>query len=98
MDGFGTCFSGTEGEQGWWQNLYFNDLQASMLRMDLTPVFKSPYSDYTYNSPWFHNNPSLPGPDNNNALGARLPSSGWARPPDWVISSSLVRIGRRRLG
>jgi hypothetical protein len=66
MDGFGTCFSGTEGEQGWWQNLYFNDLQASMLRMDLTPVFKSPYSDYTYNSPWFHNNPSLPGPDNNN--------------------------------
>ncbi len=66
MDGFGTCFSGTEGEQAWWQNLYFNDLQASLLRMDLTPTFKSPYSDFTYNSPWFHNNPALPGPENNN--------------------------------
>lgn len=66
MDGFGTCIAGTEGEQGWWQNLYFNDLQASMLRMDLTPTFKPPYSDFTYNSPWFHNNPSLPGPETNN--------------------------------
>ena len=66
MDGFGTCIAGNEGEQSWWQNLYFNDLQASMLRMDLTPTFKSPYSDFTYNSPWFHNNPALPGPENNN--------------------------------
>jgi len=24
------------------------------------------YSDFSYNSPWFHNNPALPGPDNNN--------------------------------
>ena len=67
MDGFGTCISGTEGEQAWWQNLFFDDLRASILRMDLTPAFKSPYSDFTYNSPWFHNNPALPGPDNNNA-------------------------------
>lgn len=66
MDGFGTCLSGTEGEQAWWQNMYFNDLQASMLRVDLTPSFKSPYSDFTYNSPWFHNSPALPGPENNN--------------------------------
>ena len=66
IDGFGTCLSGTEGEQTWWQKLYFDDLRASMLRMDLTPVFKSPYSDFSYNSPWFHNNPALPGPDNNN--------------------------------
>src|SRR4051812_39552722 len=57
IDGFGTCIAGTEGEQSWWQDLFFNDLQASMLRMDLTPSFKSPYSDFTYNSPWFHNNP-----------------------------------------
>ena len=34
--------------------------------MDLTPTFKSPYSDFTYNSPWFHNNPALPGPEGNN--------------------------------
>lgn len=66
MDGFGTCLSGTEGEQAWWQQLYFDDLRASMLRLDLTPVFKSPYSDFTYNSPWFHNNPPLPGPETNN--------------------------------
>ena len=66
MDGFGTCISGTEGEQAWWQNLFFNDLQATMLRVDLTPTFKSPYSDFTYNSPWFHNSPALPGPENNN--------------------------------
>lgn len=66
IDGFGTCLSGTEGLQSWWQDLYFNDLRATILRIDLTPVFQSPYSDYTYNSPWFHNNPGLPGPDNNN--------------------------------
>lgn len=66
IDGFGTCLAGTEGEQAWWQQLYFDDLRASILRMDLTPVFHPPYSDFTYNSPWFHNNPALPGPDNNN--------------------------------
>src|SRR5262249_51398707 len=66
IDGFGTCISGTEGEQSWWQELFFSDLQSSILRMDLTPSFKSPYSDFTYNSPWFHNNPALPGPETNN--------------------------------
>ena len=66
IDGFGTCVSGTEGQQSWWQSLYFDDLGASLLRVDLTPQFVSPYSDFTYNSPWFHNHPPLPGPDNNN--------------------------------
>jgi len=66
IDGFGTCLSGVEAETPWWQSLYFDDLQCTMLRVDLTPVFKSPYSDYTYNSPWFHNNPALPGPETNN--------------------------------
>jgi O-glycosyl hydrolase len=66
IDGFGTCLSGNEGQQSWWRNLYFEDLQCSMLRVDLTPVFKSPYSDFTYNSPWYHNNPPLPGPETNN--------------------------------
>jgi hypothetical protein len=66
MDGFGTCLSGIESEQSWWQNLYLNDLQASILRVDLTPVFNAPYSDYLCNSPWFHNNPALPGPETNN--------------------------------
>lgn len=66
IDGFGTCLSGTEGQFSWWQDLYFGDLKASILRFDIVPRFKSPYSDFAYNSPWFHNHPALPGPDNNN--------------------------------
>ncbi|HEX4121733.1 MAG TPA: hypothetical protein VH619_14015 [Verrucomicrobiae bacterium] len=62
IDGFGTCLSGTEASQTtWWTNLYFGDLQASMLRMDLTPNFKSPYSANSYNSPGYGN----PGPGGN---------------------------------
>jgi O-glycosyl hydrolase len=53
IDGFGTCLSSSEPMQTWWQNLYFDDLQASMVRMDITPTFKSPYSDMSYCSPWF---------------------------------------------
>jgi O-glycosyl hydrolase len=59
IDGFGTCLSGSEGEQEWWQQLYFDDLGASILRMDLTPTFKSPWSDNAYNSPSWGN----AGPD-----------------------------------
>jgi O-glycosyl hydrolase len=56
IDGFGTCLSGSEASQTtWWTNLYYGDLQASMLRMDLTPVFNSPYSDNAYNSPNYAN-------------------------------------------
>ncbi len=66
IDGFGTCLSGTEGQQPWWQSLYFDDLRCTLLRVDLTPQFVSPYADFSYNSPWFHNHPPLPGPDNNN--------------------------------
>lgn len=62
IDGFGTCLSGTEASQTtWWTNLYYGDLQASMLRMDLSPAFKSPYSDNGYNSPSYGN----PGPGRN---------------------------------
>jgi len=74
IDGFGTCLYGTEAEQNWWQQLYYDDLQASILRVDLTPRFVSPYSDFTYNSPWFHNNPSLPGPENNNVRTYTTPN------------------------
>ena len=39
-----------------------------MQRVDITPRFKAPYNgvNQNYNSPWFHNNPPLPGPDGNN--------------------------------
>ena len=63
IDGFGTCLSGTEALQTWWQNMYFGDLQASMLRMDLSPAFNAPYSNDAYNSPSY----GVPGPDGNYA-------------------------------
>jgi O-glycosyl hydrolase len=63
IDGFGTCLAGSEAVQTWWQNLYYGDLRASMLRMALTPVFKSPYSDNEYNSPSY----GQPGPNGNYA-------------------------------
>lgn len=66
IDGFGTCLSGTEGQEEWWQDLYYDDLGASILRVDIVPRFKAPYSDFSYNSPWFHSSPALPGPDGNN--------------------------------
>ncbi|MBD2766272.1 T9SS type A sorting domain-containing protein [Hymenobacter sp. BT664] len=66
IDGFGTCLAGESGEQPWMQNIYYDDAYCSILRMDLVPRYKAPYSDFTYNSPWFHNSPALPGPDNNN--------------------------------
>ncbi len=68
LDGFGTCLSGKEGQQSWWQHLYFDDLKASILRVDITPVFASPWSDLRYVSPWFGQAAplALPGPDGNN--------------------------------
>lgn len=65
IDGFG-AFLSSESQQAWWSSLYLDDLRCTIGRMDLTPVFKSPASDFTYNSPWFHNSPALPGPENNN--------------------------------
>jgi O-glycosyl hydrolase len=62
IDGFGTCLSGSEASQTtWWTNLYYGDLQASMLRMDLTPAFNSSYSADNYNSPNYGDT----GPDGN---------------------------------
>src|ERR1700677_2347461 len=61
IDGFGTCLSVLGALQPRWQNLYFGELQASMLRMDLTPAFNSPYSTNNYNAP----NYGVPGPNGN---------------------------------
>ncbi len=66
IDGFGAFLSSPDAQPGWWESLFFDDLRASIGRMDLSPAFKSPYSDFVYNSPWFGNNPELPGPENNN--------------------------------
>ncbi len=65
IDGFGTCVS-DEGTSEWYQQLYFDDLRASILRVDIVPHFAAPYSDHHYNSPWYSNDPPFPGPDGNN--------------------------------
>jgi O-glycosyl hydrolase len=66
IDGFGTAAPGQLGAEDWFQRLYYQDLGASILRLDLTPPFKPPYADFACNSPWFHGQPGLPGPDGNN--------------------------------
>ena len=53
IDGFGTCLGSAEAQQTWWQQLYFGDLGASIVRMDITPSFVSLYSNDSYCSPWF---------------------------------------------
>lgn len=66
VDGFGTTAPAKLAGEAWLEQLYFGDLGASMLRLDLTPRFRSPVSDVAYNSPWFHGHPGLPGPEGNN--------------------------------
>jgi len=53
MDGFGAHQGDHAVNQAWWQALYFDDLGASIYRVDLTPKLKTPYSNLTYYSPWF---------------------------------------------
>src|SRR4029079_1776247 len=53
IDGFGTCTAGDVGQQAWFQQLFFDELRATILRIDITPAFVSPYSDHVYNSPWY---------------------------------------------
>jgi len=71
IDGFGTTAPAKHGGEGWLHELYYGDLGASLLRVDLTPRFRAPVSDYAYNSPWFHGAPPLPGPDGNNVRSYR---------------------------
>lgn len=53
IDGFGACI-GEEGRDRKIQELFFDDLGCSIVRMDVTPRFAPPYSDDRYNSPWFY--------------------------------------------
>ena len=46
IDGFGTCLSGDEATQPWFQSLYLDDARFTIERMDLVPTFRSPYSDF----------------------------------------------------
>lgn len=76
IDGFGALQSGSALDQTWWNQLFFEDMDCSIFRVDLTPVLTSPYSDLSYYSPWFMGSqvrsvfnledPSNPnGPENN---------------------------------
>lgn len=76
IDGFGAHQSGSQLNQLWWNDLFFEDMDCSIFRVDLTPVLRNPYSDLSYYSPWFMGSqvrsvfnledPSNPnGPENN---------------------------------
>ncbi len=80
IDGFGTCMSEGEPSNGWWQGLYFQDMQFSVMRMDLTPNFMPDGGVTTdrFCSPWFSNpNGSLHLPQSDGGCG---PDSSCTRP------------------
>jgi O-glycosyl hydrolase len=72
IDGFGTCTT-AKCAKDWYQKAYYDDLGCTIMRMDVSPQFASPYSDHHYNSPWFGEQPPLKiddashpgGPDGN---------------------------------
>lgn len=53
IDGFGSHQGNEMVNQSWFLDLFYNDIEASIYRVDLTPRLKSPYSDLSYFSPWF---------------------------------------------
>ena len=53
IDGFGAHQGNNDVNQDWWQDLFFDDIRATIYRVDLTPKLVSPYSDLNVYSPWF---------------------------------------------
>ena len=53
IDGFGAHQSDASINQQWFLDLFYQDIEASIYRVDLTPKLRAPYSDLSYNSPWF---------------------------------------------
>jgi O-glycosyl hydrolase len=43
IDGFGTMTGSDESQQAWWQQLFFDDLQASIFRVDIEPTFTAAF-------------------------------------------------------
>lgn len=85
IDGFGAHQSDAAINQSWFLDLFFNDIECSIYRVDLTPRLKSPYSDLSYFSPWFMGSsvksvfniedPANPnGPENNRVRTYTSPS------------------------
>lgn len=69
IDGFGAHQGNNVVNQQWWIDLFFEDMQASIYRVDLTPKLVSPYSDLSYVSPWFMGN------DNDHPLNIEFPGN-----------------------
>ena len=53
IDGFGAHQGDDAVNAAWWQQLYYDDLGASIYRVDLTPRLAAPWSNLNYYSPWF---------------------------------------------
>lgn len=53
IDGFGAHQSDEDINNPWLSNLYFDDIECSIYRVDLTPRLRSPFADLNYFSPWF---------------------------------------------
>ncbi|MET0341945.1 MAG: hypothetical protein ABW252_13150 [Polyangiales bacterium] len=91
IDGFGTMAPHELGGDAKVAALLYEALGASILRVDLTPAFPTPAADFAYNSPWFHRDPSLPGPDGNNVRTYR-DVADYSRP--WAgRAASIVVMG-----
>ena len=95
IDGFGTALN-LHATEAWYQALLLDDLQASVVRMDISPRFRSPYSDAQYYSPWFNNSITLPGPEGNNARTYTGPNDysrpyGGSRAPIAVMGPDINR-------
>jgi O-glycosyl hydrolase len=86
IDGFGTCISGNEGTQSWWQQVFLDDLGASILRIDLVPRFKSPWSDLNYYSPWFMGGGNQPYAFNYEITSSHTPRYYTGQPADEFIT------------
>ncbi len=71
IDGFGAHQGNSQTNAAWWQQLYYDDLGASIYRVDLTPSLNAPYATLSYYSPWFMGSQTdhvlnLEDPDNPN--------------------------------
>jgi hypothetical protein len=51
IDAFGKCLANQDGSNDWFKSLCFDDLEASIPRVDLTPAFVAPTLDSRYDSP-----------------------------------------------
>jgi O-glycosyl hydrolase len=74
IDGFGTCLYGSDADRDWFRALFFDDLRCSIVRVDLTPHFRTPFFDDGYNSPLPDRGDGRLGPEGSNVRTYTGPS------------------------